>query len=177
VSTTQWLLLILLAAVVLYAIAVGVLIAAGRRSEARALAGFIPDCVVLVKRLLGDPRVPRRGKAVLVLFAGDLALPFDLVPDPRRRAARRRNRGRAGAAGGVALRRRNPAPRALARPRHILRGRAPYRVRALLDAVHLADSAQQRDYSGNLIVWHRWPRMQTRARRNTYASSSHDWRR
>jgi uncharacterized membrane protein YkvA (DUF1232 family) len=81
VPLTQWLLLVLLAAVVLYAIAVGVLIAAGRRTDARALAGFIPDCVVLVKRLLGDPRVPRRRKAVLVLLAGYLALPFDLVPD------------------------------------------------------------------------------------------------
>jgi uncharacterized membrane protein YkvA (DUF1232 family) len=81
VSLTQWLLLILLGAVVLYAVAVGVLIAAGRRTEARALAGFIPDCVVLVKRLLGDPRVPRRRKAILVLLAGYLALPFDLVPD------------------------------------------------------------------------------------------------
>lgn len=80
-STTQWLLLVLLAAVVLYAVAVGALVAAGRRSEARALAGFIPDCVVLVKRLLGDPRVPRRRKAILVLLAGYLALPFDFVPD------------------------------------------------------------------------------------------------
>ena len=32
---------------------------AGRRSEARALAGFIPDCIVLFKRLLGDPEIPR----------------------------------------------------------------------------------------------------------------------
>lgn len=68
-------------AIALYAIAVGLLVALGRRSEARALAGFIPDCVVLVKRLLGDPRVPRRRKALLVLLVGYLALPFDLVPD------------------------------------------------------------------------------------------------
>jgi hypothetical protein len=81
VSLTQWLLLVLLAAVALYAVAVGALVAAGRRGEARALAGFIPDCGVPVKRLLGDPRVPRRRKAVLVLIAGYLALPFDLFPD------------------------------------------------------------------------------------------------
>jgi uncharacterized membrane protein YkvA (DUF1232 family) len=31
--------------------------------------------------LLGDPRVPRRKKALLVALAGYLALPFDLVPD------------------------------------------------------------------------------------------------
>ena len=80
-SLTEWLLWSLLVAVVLYAIAVAALIAFGRRTEARALAGFIPDCVILVKRLLGDPRVPRRRKAILVLLTGYLALPFDLVPD------------------------------------------------------------------------------------------------
>ena len=57
------------------------LFAAGRREEARALAGFIPDCVVLVHRLLRDPRVPRRRKLLLVGLLGYLALPFDLVPD------------------------------------------------------------------------------------------------
>jgi uncharacterized membrane protein YkvA (DUF1232 family) len=81
VSLTEWLLWALLVAVTVYAIAVGLLVAAGRRTDARALAGFVPDCVVLVKRLLGDPRVPRRRKAILILLAGYLALPFDLVPD------------------------------------------------------------------------------------------------
>lgn len=57
------------------------LIVAGRRTEARALAGFVPDCIVLVGRLLRDPRVPRRRKLLLVAVAGYLALPFDLVPD------------------------------------------------------------------------------------------------
>ena len=78
---TRWLLLGLVAVVVLYAVAVLTLIALGRRSDARALAGFIPDCLVLVCRLLADPRVPRRRKALLVLLVGYLALPFDLVPD------------------------------------------------------------------------------------------------
>ncbi|HEY6068520.1 MAG TPA: DUF1232 domain-containing protein [Gaiellaceae bacterium] len=58
-----------------------ILFAVGRREEARALAGFIPDCVVLVHRLLRDPRVPRRRKLLLVGLLGYLALPFDLVPD------------------------------------------------------------------------------------------------
>jgi uncharacterized membrane protein YkvA (DUF1232 family) len=58
-----------------------VLIVAGRRTEARALAGFLPDCVVLVERLLRDPRVPRRRKLLLAATAAYLALPFDLVPD------------------------------------------------------------------------------------------------
>jgi uncharacterized membrane protein YkvA (DUF1232 family) len=58
-----------------------ILFAFGRQEEARALAGFIPDCVVLVHRLLSDPRVPRRRKALLVGLLGYLVLPFDLVPD------------------------------------------------------------------------------------------------
>jgi hypothetical protein len=46
------------------------LVIAGRRESARALAGFIPDCVVLCSRLLRDPRVPGRKKALLVALAG-----------------------------------------------------------------------------------------------------------
>jgi uncharacterized membrane protein YkvA (DUF1232 family) len=65
----------------MYAALVLALVLAGRRESARALVGFIPDCVVLCGRLLGDPRVPRRKKALLVALAGYLALPFDLVPD------------------------------------------------------------------------------------------------
>jgi uncharacterized membrane protein YkvA (DUF1232 family) len=65
----------------LYGIFVAALIVAGRRVAVRAFAGFIPDCVVLVRRLLGDPGVPRRHKLLLGALAGYLALPFDLVPD------------------------------------------------------------------------------------------------
>ena len=57
------------------------LVVTGRRSAARELATFIPDCIVLVKRLLGDDRVPRRAKLALALLPAYLALPFDLVPD------------------------------------------------------------------------------------------------
>jgi uncharacterized membrane protein YkvA (DUF1232 family) len=57
------------------------LVLAGRRESARALATFIPDCIVLCSRLLRDSRVPRRKKLLLVALAGYLALPFDLVPD------------------------------------------------------------------------------------------------
>jgi uncharacterized membrane protein YkvA (DUF1232 family) len=66
---------------VLYAALVLALVIAGRRESARALAGFIPDCIVLCTRLLSDPRVPRSKKALLVALTGYLALPFDLVPD------------------------------------------------------------------------------------------------
>ena len=80
-SPAQWSLVALAVALAAYALAVGMLVALGRRGDARALAGFIPDCVVLVGRLAADPRVPRRAKLLLALLAGYLALPFDLVPD------------------------------------------------------------------------------------------------
>ena len=53
----------------------------GRGTQTRALAGFVPDCIVLVGRLLHEPRVPRRHKLLLAATAGYLALPIDLVPD------------------------------------------------------------------------------------------------
>ena len=75
---------VLLAAAVvgtLYVTLVVALLAAGRRTHARAWAGFIPDCVVLVRRLLGDLRVPRRRKLLLGALVVYLAFPLDLVPD------------------------------------------------------------------------------------------------
>jgi uncharacterized membrane protein YkvA (DUF1232 family) len=72
---------LLLIALGLYVVSVAALIAAGRREDARALAGFIPDCLVLVSRLARDPRISRTRRAVLFLVLGYLALPIDLVPD------------------------------------------------------------------------------------------------
>ena len=80
-STAQWLLFLGLAALIVYGIFVGGLALAGRSADARALAGFIPDCIVLFRRLLGDSRMPRRYRALIVALLGYLALPFDLVPD------------------------------------------------------------------------------------------------
>jgi hypothetical protein len=51
------------------------LLVAGRRQDARALAGLTPDCIVLVGRLIRDGRVPARRKAALLLLAAYLALP------------------------------------------------------------------------------------------------------
>jgi uncharacterized membrane protein YkvA (DUF1232 family) len=65
----------------LWAAFVAVLLLAGRREDARALAGFVPDCFILVSRLARDPRVSRRRKLLLIGLAGYLALPIDLVPD------------------------------------------------------------------------------------------------
>jgi uncharacterized membrane protein YkvA (DUF1232 family) len=50
-------------------------------SRARALAGFVPDCAVLFKRLVGDDRVARRHKLLLLGMAAYLATPIDLIPD------------------------------------------------------------------------------------------------
>ena len=75
------LLIAALAFLAVYAAFVVALLLAGRRSEARALARFIPDCVVLLRRLCADPRLPRRRKAVLVMLIAYLIMPVDLVPD------------------------------------------------------------------------------------------------
>jgi len=71
----------LLAVVGVYALAVLALVLAGRREQAVALARFIPDCLVLLRRLAADPRVPRSRRFLLVLGIAYLAMPFDLVPD------------------------------------------------------------------------------------------------
>ena len=72
---------LLLIAVGLYLVGVAALIAAGRREDARALAGFIPDCAVLLTRLARDRRVPRARRVALFIALAYLALPIDLVPD------------------------------------------------------------------------------------------------
>lgn len=74
-------LLILVIFLGLYVIFVVGLFVAGKRTHARALVGFIPDCIVLFKRLLQDTRLPKRYKFELGLLIGYLALPIDLIPD------------------------------------------------------------------------------------------------
>jgi uncharacterized membrane protein YkvA (DUF1232 family) len=76
-----WLLVSLAVVLLAYGTFIVVLLAFGRRTAARALAGFIPDCLVLLRRLLADERVPRRRKAVLIALVAYLAMPIDLVPD------------------------------------------------------------------------------------------------
>lgn len=76
-----WVLVVLGSPAVAWAAFVLALLVTGRREGARALAGFVPDCLVLVGRLLADPRVPRRRKLLLLGLLGYLALPFDLIPD------------------------------------------------------------------------------------------------
>jgi len=74
-------LIVLAVLLALYALLVVALLLAGRRTDARTVAGFVPDCLVLFKRLIADPAVPRGRKVVLALLVAYLALPFDLIPD------------------------------------------------------------------------------------------------
>jgi uncharacterized membrane protein YkvA (DUF1232 family) len=80
-STLEWVLLSLGALLVLYVVLVLALYLAAGRQAARAAAGFVPDCLVLFRRLVADPRVSGWRKALLVLLVAYLGMPFDLVPD------------------------------------------------------------------------------------------------
>jgi uncharacterized membrane protein YkvA (DUF1232 family) len=77
----QWLLLGFGAMLAVYAALLVALALAGRRADARAVATFIPDCLVLLHVLVRDPRVPRRRKLLLAALLGYLTMPIDLVPD------------------------------------------------------------------------------------------------
>jgi uncharacterized membrane protein YkvA (DUF1232 family) len=66
---------------VLYGGGVGALALVGRTAEARALAAFVPDCVLLLRRLLADSRVSPGRRLALFAVLAYLAMPFDLVPD------------------------------------------------------------------------------------------------
>ena len=76
-----WVLYAVVAALVVYAGVVAAFFVAGRREAARAIAGLIPDCIVLFSRLLRDPRLPRREKLLVAALLPYLLLPFDLIPD------------------------------------------------------------------------------------------------
>jgi uncharacterized membrane protein YkvA (DUF1232 family) len=77
----RWLWIALGAVALLYAGFIVALLAEGRRNDARTWAGFIPDCLVLFRRLIGDARVPRARKLLLGALLAYLAMPFDLIPD------------------------------------------------------------------------------------------------
>jgi uncharacterized membrane protein YkvA (DUF1232 family) len=74
-------LIVLVSALALYGALVLTLILAGRKGDARALVRLVPDCVILFKRLLGDPRVDWWRKALLIGVIGYVVSPIDLVPD------------------------------------------------------------------------------------------------
>jgi uncharacterized membrane protein YkvA (DUF1232 family) len=77
----SWLLLIIGAMLAVYAGLIAALLVGARQWDIRQIARFVPYCAVLFKRLLADPRLPMRWKAVVVGAIAYLAMPFDLVPD------------------------------------------------------------------------------------------------
>jgi len=81
VAPWQWLLAVFAVPLTAYVALVVALVLAGRRTDARSVAGSIPDCVVLFKRLLADPRVAWWRKAAFAGLIVYLAMPIDLVPD------------------------------------------------------------------------------------------------
>jgi uncharacterized membrane protein YkvA (DUF1232 family) len=81
VSSLPWPLLVVACVLLAYTAFVAAVIVAGREQDVRRVAAFIRDSIVLLRRLLGDPRVRRRHKLLLGALIGYLAFPFDLVPD------------------------------------------------------------------------------------------------
>ena len=77
----SWPLIALAVALGLYLLVVLVLLILGRRADARALAGFVPDSAVMLSRLVRDRCVPRRRAWLLAALAAYLASPIDLIPD------------------------------------------------------------------------------------------------
>ena len=75
---------LVIAAVVLVAIwilAVLVLLWSGRKTAAKELVVLLPNLVRLFRGLIGDPRVPRGSKALLLVGAVWLVSPIDLIPE------------------------------------------------------------------------------------------------
>jgi uncharacterized membrane protein YkvA (DUF1232 family) len=66
---------------VVWAVTILVLAVTGRRTQARELAAFLPNLLVLFRGLLKDPRVSRSSKAWLVFAVAWIASPIDLVPE------------------------------------------------------------------------------------------------
>jgi uncharacterized membrane protein YkvA (DUF1232 family) len=81
VSAWLWLAVALGVMLAFWLLLIALLLVLGRPRDAKDVARFIPDCIVLFKRLLGDPRVPRRAKLAIGLLVPYLAMPFDLIPD------------------------------------------------------------------------------------------------
>lgn len=76
-----WWVVALAVVVAVYAVLVALLFIAGRRLLARELVLLIPNLARLFRGLLGDPRVPLRAKAVLVVGILWIASPIDLIPE------------------------------------------------------------------------------------------------
>jgi uncharacterized membrane protein YkvA (DUF1232 family) len=83
VAVRAWLTWLLVAAGLMVA-SWAVLVLLARRlppGTLRELARFVPDCVTTIRRLRGDPRVPRRAKVAVVVAGLWVASPIDLLPE------------------------------------------------------------------------------------------------
>ena len=77
----NWLLLSLTVVAAVYVALIAALVIGSRQWDVRMIAKLVPYCAILFKRLLEDPRVPRRWKLWSAFALVYLAVPFDLVPD------------------------------------------------------------------------------------------------
>jgi uncharacterized membrane protein YkvA (DUF1232 family) len=68
-------------ALVVWLLAICVLVALGKRSQARELAALLPNLLVLFRGLLADPRVPRSSKRWLWFALVWCISPIDLIPE------------------------------------------------------------------------------------------------
>jgi uncharacterized membrane protein YkvA (DUF1232 family) len=58
-----------------------VLLALGKKAQAREIAGLVPNLVILFRGLVGDARVPRRIKGLVWFALAWLVSPIDLIPE------------------------------------------------------------------------------------------------
>lgn len=77
----RWLLIGLGVAILMWTLLVALLAISGRRAHASALVRIVPDCLVLLGRLVRDPRLGRTDRLAIIAVLAYLALPFDLIPD------------------------------------------------------------------------------------------------
>ena len=67
--------------IAVWLVAIVVLVALGRRAQARELVGLVPNLVILFRGLVGDERVPRGTKGLIWFALVWLASPIDLIPE------------------------------------------------------------------------------------------------
>jgi uncharacterized membrane protein YkvA (DUF1232 family) len=79
----DWLRPILIAAVVMAGLWAMLVVLATRLPPGllKELAGFLPACITLARRLRADPRVPFKAKAAVILAGLWVLSPVDLLPE------------------------------------------------------------------------------------------------
>jgi uncharacterized membrane protein YkvA (DUF1232 family) len=79
----DWLKLILIAAVIMVGLWALLAVLAARLPAGllKDLAGFLPACLTLARRLRADPRVPWQAKAAVILAGLWVLSPIDLLPE------------------------------------------------------------------------------------------------